>query len=146
MKKFILIVMVLVVALGGVYMYKNSAKNDDSILDDGDKSDLIMVTTPVSGATVGSPLTVSGEARGTWYFEASFPIDVLDTDGNVLGQGFAEAQGEWMTEEFVPFTGTITFSAPTAGVTNGTVVFKKDNPSGLPENDDSVSVPVQFAN
>ncbi len=28
---------------------------------------------------------MTGEARGTWYFEASFPVQVLDKDGNVFG-------------------------------------------------------------
>lgn len=41
----------------------------------------IHVTAPVAQALVQSPLTVSGTARGTWYFEASFPVRLVDTDG-----------------------------------------------------------------
>jgi hypothetical protein len=101
----------------------------------------ISVSSPQPNATVSSPLTVTGEARGTWYFEASFPVRVLDANGNVLAAVPAQAQGDWMTTDFVPFTATLTFNATTA---TGTIVFEKDNPSDLPENAASVIVPVQF--
>jgi hypothetical protein len=104
---------------------------------------LIRVTAPVSNAIVGSPVTVSGEARGNWYFEASFPIRVLDANGRELGVGVAQAQGDWMTTDFVPFSVKVNFSTPTTPT--GTIVLEKDNPSGLPEHDAQVRVPVRFA-
>jgi hypothetical protein len=48
-----------------------------------------------------------------------------------------------MTNEFVPFEATLTFTKPTTET--GTVVFQRDNPSGLPENDQSVSIPIYFS-
>lgn len=106
--------------------------------------DLITISSPTTGSKITSPLVATGSARGTWYFEASFPIEVRDAAGNVIGQGHAEAQGDWMTEDFVPFKSVaITFTAQPAGST-GTVVFKNDNPSGDPARDKSVSVPVTF--
>ncbi len=105
-------------------------------------SDLIRVTSLKAGDRIASPLTVRGEARGPWYFEASFPVKVLDANGKVLGQAPATAQGEWMTTAFVPFTATIAFAAPTTPT--GTVVFEKDNPSGLPQNEDALRIPVTF--
>lgn len=102
----------------------------------------IRVAAPVAGALVSSPLAVSGEARGPWYFEASFPLALLDADRNEIAQGYAQADGEWMTEDFVPFSGAIEFTAPASDT--GYIVFKKDNPSGLPEHDASVEVPVRF--
>ena len=54
----------------------------------------------------------------------------------------AQAQSDWMTEEFVPFKAMLEFSAPTTAT--GTLVLEKDNPSGLPENADSLIVPVKF--
>lgn len=53
----------------------------------------VVVTSPVVGATVTSPLTVTGEARGTWYFEGSFPVRVLDDQGTQIGMGIAQAEG-----------------------------------------------------
>jgi hypothetical protein len=105
-------------------------------------NDLITIESPLLNEAISSPMRVSGRARGNWYFEATFPIDVLDQDGALLGQGYAQAEGEWMTEEYVPFSGEITFKAPQGE--DGSVVFHKDNPSGLPEFDDSVSIPVKF--
>ncbi len=42
----------------------------------------VVVTSPAANALVQSPLTVSGKARGGWYFEASFPVRLLDDQGN----------------------------------------------------------------
>lgn len=106
-------------------------------------NDKIRVVAPVAGQGITSPVTVTGEAVGTWYFEASFPVQVLDGNGNVIGQGPAQAKGEWMTTEFVPFEAAISFTKPATAT--GTVRFMRDNPSGLPENDARVDVPVTFS-
>lgn len=108
-----------------------------------EKQDLIRASEPMPGEKISSPLTIAGEARGGWYFEASFPYELLDANGTVIAQGPVAAQGEWMTQDFVPFSATITFPAQPAGST-GTLVLKKDNASGLPENDDSLTIPVTF--
>lgn len=47
-----------------------------------------------------------------------------------------------MTEEFVPFTATLRFTSPGG---HGTLILRKDNPSGLPEHDDALVIPVRFA-
>src|SRR3989344_6164718 len=41
---------------------------------------MIRVSAPMAGAVIASPLIVEGEARGLWYFEASFPIAILDAN------------------------------------------------------------------
>ena len=105
--------------------------------------DLIAVSYPLPGQRINSPLTVTGEARGTWYFEASFSVEVRDADGDVLTQAPAEAQSDWMTENFVPFSSTISFPEQPAG-SKGTLVLRKANPSGLPENDREVTIPILF--
>jgi hypothetical protein len=107
------------------------------------KTDLIKIETLHSGDTIQSPLTVSGQARGNWFFEASFPIKVLDKNGKVIGMGNGQAEGEWMTENFVPWKATVSFIAPAFG--GGEVIFMKDNPSGLPEHDAEVRVSIIFA-
>ena len=115
-----------------------------------DKADLIKVTSPVPLGLIESGVVVKGEARGGWYFEASFPVMLTDWDGLIIAQGIATAEGEWMTSEFVPFTATLEFTNPyTAGAAdfmkNGTLILQKDNPSGLPENDNALEIPVRFA-
>jgi hypothetical protein len=110
-----------------------------------DKTDLIRVDRPRPNQGITSPLHITGEARGYWFFEASFPVRLLDANGNniPITPGYIMATQEWMTEDFVPFEATLEFTAP-AG-TKGTLVFMKDNPSGLPENDDQLRMPIVFA-
>lgn len=101
---------------------------------------LIKVELPFPGAVTGKEFSVIGEARGYWFFEASFPIKLLDKDGNELDTAIAQAQGEWMTENFVPFKADL--KAPESYIGPATLVLMKDNPSGLPENDASISFPI----
>lgn len=105
-------------------------------------SDIIKVSAPLPNSTIKSPLTVTGVARGNWYFEASFPVRLYDANGKELAATPAQAQGDWMTTEFVPFEVILNFTKPMTAT--GTLVFQKDNPSGLPEHDDSISIPVRF--
>lgn len=100
----------------------------------------IVATTPGPGAVVGKEFSVIGQARGPWFFEASFPIEVLDKDGKQLAIGIAQAQGEWMTENFVPFRADI--KVPESYIGKATLVMRKDNPSGLLEHDASISYPI----
>lgn len=102
--------------------------------------DRVHVTEPVAGAAVGQTFVVAGEAPGSWYFEASFPIEIVDNQGNIIAQTHAQALSDWMTTEEVPFSATTTITNGYTGDAN--VVIKRDNPSSLPENDDSVSVPI----
>ncbi len=107
------------------------------------KMDLITIDAPRPTAKISSPLTVTGKARGTWYFEASFPVELQDAQGNVIVQTHAEAQSDWMTEDFVPYKLTLTFPTQPAG-SHGKLILRKDNPSGDPAKDDSLVVPVVF--
>src|SRR3989338_915836 len=103
---------------------------------------LIRVGVPRPNEIVKSPFEVSGVARGTWYLEASFPVRLIDANGKELAVGIAQAQSEWMTPEFVPFKATLTFAQPVTHT--GTLIFMKDNPSGLPEHDKEHRIPVRF--
>ena len=91
---------------------------------------------------IESPLAVSGEARWYWFFEASFPAKVFDGNGRELGVGIMQAKSDWMTENFVPFSGTIEFQPPVTAT--GKLVIQKDNSSGLPENDKQIEIPIRF--
>lgn len=105
--------------------------------------DLVHLTAPHPNDLITSPLTVSGQARGTWYFEASFPVILIGANGDTLAMKPAQAQGEWMTADFVPFTLTLVFTAP-ATPAGGILILKKDNPSGLPEHDAELRIPIRF--
>lgn len=47
-------------------------------------ADLIKVENPFPGAVTGKTFTVIGQARGYWYFKASFPIELQDKNGKVI--------------------------------------------------------------
>lgn len=102
--------------------------------------DLIVVSLPLPGNVTGKEFSIIGKARGTWFFEASFPVEVLDNNGKTLFSGPAHAEGDWMTTDFVPFK--IDVKVPQSYTGKATVVLKKDNPSGLPERDASVMYPI----
>lgn len=102
--------------------------------------DLIQVELPYPGAVTGKEFKIIGKARGFWFFEASFPVELRTLDGNILGGGVATAQGDWMTEDFVNFTAEM--QTPSAFTGPAILVLKKDNPSGLPENDAWISFPI----
>lgn len=92
---------------------------------------------------ITSPLTIRGEARGSWFFEASFPIVLTNWDGLIIAESYATAQDDWMTTDFVPFEATLEFDTPEYGE-RGFLILKKDNPSGLPEHDAAYEIPVTF--
>ena len=114
-----------------------------------EKDDLIRISEPRPNTVITNPLAVKGMARGSWFFEASFPVKLFDGNGELLATGIAQAKADpvrgngagWMTSEFVPFEATLTFTAPAE---TGVLVLQKDNPSGLSENTDSLRVPVRF--
>lgn len=143
MKKIIYLLIVIIAALSALVLFlifrpvKNPpAPNDQT----PEKNIEVYNLTP--NQTVASPLTITGRAKG-WYFEASFPVKIVDDNGKILAQGPATAQGEWMTADFVDFKITLEFFPN--GATQGKVIFQKDNPSGLPQYDESYEIPVIFA-
>jgi hypothetical protein len=105
--------------------------------------DLIVLDNIHAGSYISSPVTIAGKARGNWFFEASFPISIVNWDGLIIGQGIATAKSDWMTEEFVPFEANITFDKATYK-NNGAIILQKDNPSGLPEHDDALEIQIFF--
>lgn len=102
----------------------------------------IIITTPIPNAVVTSPLAVTGFVQGTWMFEGTLPIELLDANGQLVSPSFGTANGDWMTENLIPFNARIEFTAPTT--TTGWLAVRANNPSGLPENDDQFRIPVRF--
>lgn len=104
---------------------------------------LIQISSPRPNQQITSPLTITGQARGQWFFEAQLSGRLVDASGNDLGTVILTADGEWMTEDFVPFTGTLNFTAPQPN-TAGRLLLDRANPSGLPEHAGQLVVPVKF--
>lgn len=100
----------------------------------------ITVSTPKAQSTTSKIIATEGNAPGTWYFEASFPISIEDPTGKALGQKFATAQSDWMTTNLVPFKGSVTVTGNYTGP--AFLKIKNDNPSGEPERDKYIRIPI----
>lgn len=100
----------------------------------------VLVTQPKKLSTVSTNVEVAGEAKGFWFFEATFPIAIIDAKGNTLAQSYATAESNWMTEEYVPFTGTIEIRNTYKGT--GSLLIQNANASGLPENSKFIEIPI----
>ena len=122
--------------------------NDETFVEDIgnelEKLDSIMLSMPRPNQLVESPLAIRGEARGNWFFEGDFPIRIVDENGQEIGVSFAQAIGEWMTEDFVLFEGVIEFEEPVTAT--GKLILEKDNPSGLSQYADQLYIPIRFTN
>lgn len=140
-RTFVIIVAIAAVVCIAIYFSKFFDSNIE--IKPSNKSELIVVSSPIRDSEISSPLSIVGRARGSWFFEGSFPIVLRDRYGNTIAEGHATAQGEWMTQDFVKFLGTLQFNNYIKGQ-EGTLLLKKDNPSGLSENDDSVEIPIVF--
>ncbi|MDA1337529.1 MAG: Gmad2 immunoglobulin-like domain-containing protein [bacterium] len=143
--KVIFLIIIIIISAAGYFAVEQAGNSNESEVQKGNafvKYDLIRVTSPISGSLIKSPVLIKGIARGYWFFEGDFLVKVLDGAGEELGIGIAQATEEWMTTEFVPFAVTITFTEPSTK--EGTIVLYRDNPSGLPEFDDELLVPVHF--
>ncbi len=108
-----------------------------------EKNELIRLKNPRPNQIIGSPLSIRGEARGYWYFEADFPVVLINSQGDIIAQGIATAKDEWMTEDFVDFDLTLEFDKQLSA-SFGKLILQKDNPSGLPEHDDFLEIPIIF--
>lgn len=142
------IVIAAVILVGAILLAlpKKEAPHTDTVVQQISE---ISVTVPAGNAVVGSPVSIAGSANGSWYFEASFPIIVVDWDGRIIGEGHAQAAGDWMTDKAVPFSASVSFTAPACGATQdychrGAIIFKNDNPSGDPARSKSFELPVMF--
>ncbi len=102
----------------------------------------IVVFNPAKNTVVTSPLTVEGMAKGTWYFEANLPIEIVDAQHRSLGKKYVTATKDWMSESLAPFKGEIEFKKPETKT--GYLIFRNDNPSGAKENKKSLEVPIDF--
>jgi len=160
---FLILIIILILILGGIYFSTKKEKGvvctqDVKECSDGSfvsrippkcefaacpgEKEVILISLPKKNEKIKSPLKIEGQARGFWFFEAQFTAELYDGNNNFLGRDILTAKNDWMTENFVPFEGELTFFPPST--TFGTLKFLSANPSGLPENQKIFEVPVQF--
>lgn len=125
--------------------YKNQTFTEN-IGNELEKMNLIQIENPRPNQVISNPINIKGQARGFWFFEASFPVVLKGGNGEVLAEGIAEAKNDWMTTDFVQFESTLEYNL-NKDLQNkkGLLILKKDNPSGIPENDDYLEIPIIFS-
>ncbi len=153
-KRLVYILIILVVVGVGLLAYyrwqpaateynavsENNVTENNTVIEEVKRNPNITLDSPQANDSLGKNFKVLGEARGTWYFEASFPVVLLDANRNELTTVIATAEGEWMTENFVPFSAMIDLKTKYFG--KAFLVLKKDNPSGEPKFDDQIEIPI----
>lgn len=143
-ERFGTILPIFITILLGACVVQSQADDVDqnaNFADDGQ----IVVDRPKVDTIVTSPVILSGEARGSLFLEAVLAVDVVDEEGNVVGKGAIRAEGDWMTDDFVPFQGKIAFDLPD-GVSNsaGAIAFIQEDISGGGADKVLFSVPVML--
>jgi hypothetical protein len=112
-------------------------------------ADKIIITSPKPNDTIASPISITGKAVGSWFSEAVFPVEIYDSNDKLLGKTTAQLVPKsdtdtWMTNDFVDFKADLKFAE--SKTDTGYILFKKDNPSGKQENDQSFKLEVKKFN
>lgn len=102
----------------------------------------INLVSPKPYERVELPIKIKGGAKGTWFFEASFPLKLVNQRGNVIISSYVMTDEEWMREDFISFETEMTSDQIAGGASPYYLVLEKANPSGLPENADELSIPI----
>jgi hypothetical protein len=106
---------------------------------EGNKNDLGSFSIK-PGQEVSGKMTATGILSGGYFFEANVGVRILDANKKVLKNGYGMATADWMTAGPIPFTTTIDFTGLPKG--KAYVEIRADNPSGLPEYDMSIFIPI----
>lgn len=146
--KVVLGIVLIVVILGGIYLY-TSKKVDAPVVDEnnsevlGNKEDLVSFSVK-AGDTVSGMLNLSGSVKNAYFFEGNILISLLDSNQNVLKQGYGTATTDWMTTEPISFTSSIDSTGLNG---SGFILIQNDDPSdgeGGPAK--KIFIPVIFYN
>jgi len=108
-------------------------------------ADQVNVISPAENALIDNPLMITGSAPGNWFFEWVAPVTIVNRNGLIIGEGYMSAIWDWMTTGMVDFSGSIAYTRdPATPYAYGRVILRRDNPSGMPENDAYLEMPVLF--
>jgi hypothetical protein len=144
MKKILVVALSLVLIFVSFYYFQNkdyqNLKMNNS--ENPGENDGLRLFNLLPNALISSPIAIMGEIPGTWYFEGSFSVVLIDDNDMVLGSAIATAQSDSMTTEPVIFTLPLNFNNTNS--VKGYLVLEKANPSDLEENNKSIMWPVRF--
>ena len=102
----------------------------------------IYISTPEPGDTVDCNLTIEGRVPSDWFFEGSFPLQIIDEQGNILLTDKITTEEDWMTNKYIDFSKAINCNENCKENIN--LKLLKDNPSGLEKYDDFVVIDLKL--
>lgn len=119
---------------------KVAADDKTSVKYKNASDDLVKVSYPLILGVTNREFEIKGKARGQWFFESSARVKILNNTGKPIYEGTVTATGDALTKDYVPFIGKVKVPEGYSGM--ATLVLLNDNPSGLPENESTVSFPI----
>jgi len=143
-KIFILLAFVIVLLAGVVFFKFWKVEKPEVTIKDG-----LVVLSPQENEEVTSPLKIRGYVNGGGWaaFEGQAGWVELKAEqggvAQVLGTALLTATGEWMTQ-IVNFETTLSFN-PKLAIGDLTLQFHNENPSGSPENERSLVLPIKVS-
>lgn len=144
MKKAIILVLLIAIAAGLAVLGFRNFKSATTPTPVVTTQTGLIVNVPKANNAVTSPLTVSGYVNGHGWngFEGQVgSVKLIDDKGNVLAQKPLTAITEWTTTT-VWFKTILEFNNPSTQT--GKLIFRNENPSGMPERDKQFILPVKF--
>jgi len=136
-KNGLLIGIVFLLLLSVVFSFYLLSRKDDNF-----SSKKIEVYDIKEGQVVVSPLVIKGRVfGGNWIgFEGQVgTVDLIGSDGTKLGSAILTAVSDWMQLP-IDFQAILVFEAAEDGTAS--LVFHNENPSGLPERDETMNLPL----
>jgi len=124
------------------------------------KADIIQLNNPYPNQIIESPLSISGQAKRSWFSEGEFPVKLFDENEKeiAVAVGMNSEGLEVGLEEFVSFEVVLEFKTPKTS--RGFLTLEKNDPSilrqssgqadsgqvpsGLTENFDGLRIPIRF--
>ncbi|MCA9387356.1 hypothetical protein KC669_04955 [Candidatus Dojkabacteria bacterium] len=104
-----------------------------------DKGAELVLIEPSDISRTKCPINIKGQMENKgWFFEATFPLKLVDSNGEIVEQTFATATSEWTTEGFVDFDATI--NCAVNNLSGYKLILMADNAADLPELDDSITI------
>jgi len=123
----------------GLNIYDPKVQTEQTVTQNGM---IVNIMSPNLSLPLKSPAVIHGKVSGVYFSEGVFPVVLADAKGKEIVRTLAHADGEWMTQDFVPFTVELNFQKN--GNNSAKLIFERDNPSGLPENGASQSFDVSL--
>jgi hypothetical protein len=108
-----------------------------------DAAEYATVEAPAANARVASPLTVSGAAPASWFYDEQFDAILLGEDGTVYGQASAHAPANWTGQGPTPFTAEFAFTV--SADTPAAVILQEQSMNGEQDEPLEVRVPIVLA-